>query len=199
MCITKLILCSLECYSASRSLHLQKLKTFGGADFGDAEWRFEAAKDEFSDAQFTAAVFDSDYLIGAIESLNMSKNTESFLTSEFESPKSWNGMWAALYGNHAKYIYVRSKALGGATATAVLLDDYANLLDGDAVRMKELFQSPANAGQIRLVAGTGEQFPVSYDNELALLLVICIIIAIFLNLVRDFQNIRVRWCTPQKI
>ncbi len=61
-------------------------------------------------------------------------------------------MWAALYGNHAKYIYVRSKALGGATATADLLDDYANLFDGDAVRMKELFQSPANAGQIGAVA-----------------------------------------------
>jgi predicted S18 family serine protease len=164
----------------------EKLKSFGDTDFGDVGWRFEAAKDEFSETHFAAAIFDSDYLIGTIASLNRSEDFDSFLNSEFNSSKSWNGMWAALYGNHAKYIYLKSKATSGTTSSPVMLEKYANLLDSDTVKMRELFGS--SAVEPAAEAAVISEQPIQYEGELALLLVFCIIIAIFLNLVQIFKT-----------
>jgi hypothetical protein len=160
-----------------------KVNAFGGADFGDAAWRFEAAKDEFNKTLFVAAVFDSEYLIGTIQSVNSTTNIASFLSTEFGSPKSWHGMWAALYDNHARYVYL---AAPGAATTSVILENYANLLDNDTVKMKELLGTPAVVPTGN-VTGTTVQAAVSYDNDLALLLIFCVIIAIFLNLVQLFK------------
>jgi len=164
-----------------------KLKSFASTDFGDAEWRFEAAKEEFNNSSFAAAIFDSEYLVSTIKALNETVDSEEFLNSEFNTPRSWDGMWAALYGNHAEYIYLRSKGVGG-VASSVMLRIYANSLDNDTVRMRELFQSPAEAaGTPQENAGSVAQ-PIQYQNELALLLVICLIIAIFLNLIQVFRT-----------
>jgi uncharacterized protein len=178
---------SLKSLAASRIAEADsKLSTFGGADFGDAEWRFEAAKEEFNKSSFAAAIFDSDYLLGTIASLNNSQSVGSSLGTEFESPKTWNSMWAALYWNQAQYIYMKSKALGNIAGSSITLINYAHLLDGDAVRMKGIFKNPAAAGQTE--TATASQTPVSYENELALLLVFCVIVAIFLNVVQFFKK-----------
>ncbi|NYZ78730.1 hypothetical protein H0N99_01135 [Candidatus Micrarchaeota archaeon] len=161
-----------------------KVKTFGGADFGDAAWRFEAAKDEFNKTLFVAAVFDSEYLIGTIQSVNSTTNIASFLSTEFGSAKSWHGMWAALYDNHARYVHL---AAPGAATTSIILENYANLLDNDTVKMKELLETPAVVPTGN-VTGTVVQTAVNYDNDLALLLIFCVIIAIFLNLVQLFKS-----------
>jgi hypothetical protein len=179
---------SLRALAASKIAEADsKLKTFGGENFGDSEWRFEAAKDEFNKSSFAAAIFDSDYLISTIASLNQSQDAES-LAASFESPREWNGMWAALYANHAEYIYLKSKALGGTSGSSVVLLEYANVLDEDAVKMKDLFQNPGAAETTGGVAATSEQTPINYDSELALLLVFCVIVAIFLNLVQFFKK-----------
>jgi len=180
---------SLRAFAAGRIAEADsKIKTFGGADFGDATWRFEAAKEEFNKSSFAAAIFDSNYLISTISSLNVSQDAESFLSTEFGSSRTWNGMWAALYGNHAKYLYLKSKELGGTAGSSIMLVEYAHLLDDDAVRMKEIFKNPAAAGQAGQATGATWQTPTSYESELALLLVFCIIIAIFLNLVQFFKK-----------
>jgi predicted S18 family serine protease len=161
------------------------LDAFGGAeDFGDAEWRFEATSDEFNKSLFMAAVFDSDYLIGTIDSLNSTINTTSFFSTEFGPAKSWHGMWAALYNNHAKYVYLSEQ--GNVDATPIILANYAELLDNDTVQMKGLMEAPVAVPTENATAITVQPAP-SYDNDLALLLVFCVIIAIFLNIVQLFK------------
>jgi predicted S18 family serine protease len=165
----------------------EKLNSFVGADFGDAGWRFEAAKNEFGNGSFVAATFDSEYLLSAVKTMNETDDMNGFLEKQFATPKSWSGMWAALYGNHAQYIYLRSKVSGG-MESAVLLRIYANSLNNDTIKIKELFESPAVESENTInITVTGEQ-PTQYDNSLALLLVMCLILAIFLNVVQIFRT-----------
>lgn len=163
------------------------LKSFGGAQFGDAEWRFEATKDEFNKSEFMAAVFDSDYLMATMESANRSQDMNGFALNEFGTPRTWNGMWAALYNNHAKYVYLKSEATKQSAVASVMLADYAHWLDNDTVQMRELFQAPANETRGG-AASTSNPSPVDNENELAILLVFCVIVAIFLNLVQFFKG-----------
>jgi len=165
----------------------EKLNSFVGADFGDAGWRFEAAKNEFGNGSFVAATFDSEYLLSAVKTVNETDDMNGFLNKQFATPKSWSGMWAALYGNHAQYIYLRSKVSGG-MESAVLLRIYANSLNNDTIKIKELFESPTVESENTInITVTGEQ-PTQYDNSLALLLVMCLIFAIFLNVVQIFRT-----------
>jgi hypothetical protein len=180
---------NLRAFAASRITEADsKLKTLGGADFGDAEWRFEAAKDEFGGEAFAGSVFDSDYLISAIASLNRSQDEQSFVETEMESQRLWNGMWAALYGNNAKYLYLKSNALGGSAASSFMLETYADQLDSDTVKMRELYETSAAVESTGTAVGVSGQTPLEHGSELALLLVFCVIIAIFLNIVQFFRS-----------
>ncbi|MCX6776022.1 MAG: hypothetical protein NT130_04200 [Candidatus Micrarchaeota archaeon] len=163
-----------------------KVKSFVGLELGDAAWRFEAAKNEFGNGSFAAAIFDSDYLLSTIDIINSTNDVEGYASSEFNTSKSWDGMWAALYGNHAEYLYLISKQGSGSMGSSVLLSVYAKNLNGDTVSMKGLFEGiepvESNNGGITVT----EQ--PQYEEELALLLVVCLISAIFLNIVQFFRT-----------
>jgi len=163
-----------------------KVKSFVGLELGDAGWRFEVAKNEFGNGSFAAAIFDSDYLLSTIHTINSTNDAEGYAGSEFNASKSWDGMWAALYGNHAMYLYEMSKQGSGSMGSSVLLSAYAKNLNGDTVSMKGLFEGiepvePNNGGI------TVTEQP-QYEEELALLLVVCLISAIFLNIVQFFRT-----------
>jgi len=154
----------------------QKLESYGGADFGDAGWRFEVAKMEFGNGSFVAAVFDTEYLLSAIAMVE----GENVSLTELSKPKEWNGLWAALYGNHAEYLYKVSKQRGSSQASAVLLAIYADLLDNDTAKIKELFETPAEEAPVSIETREVEEYP----TELALFLLLCLLLAIFLNLIQ---------------
>ena len=165
----------------------EKLKSFAGADFGDAGWRFEAARGELGNGSFVAAVFDSDYLISVIKMLNESADEDSFLDEQFNKSWQWDGMWAALYGNHAEYFYTRNKKGLDGAPSAMLLIIYADNLNNDTVRMRELFENPVVETTPPANVTATTEIPAGYQTELALLLVICVIMAIFLNVVQFFK------------
>ncbi|MEM3555462.1 MAG: S16 family serine protease [Candidatus Micrarchaeia archaeon] len=155
----------------------QKLESYGGSDFGDAGWRFEAAKTEFDNGSFVAAVFDSEYLLSAIK---MVEGENASLTDQLLKQREWRGLWAALYGNHAEYLYKVSMQRGGSQSSAVLLAIYADSLDEDAVKIMELFESPEEETGVSEEVQKVEKYP----TELALFLVLCLLLAIFLNVVQ---------------
>ena len=165
----------------------ERIKSFAGMDLGDAGWRFDAAKEEFDNGRYAAAIFDSDYLISTIEAVNQTNGFEGYASSEFNNPQSWAGMWAALYENHAKYVYEVSLGGIGTVGSSVMLSIYAKNLNSDTVRMKGLFEGIllVETGQEGIVA---TEQNTQYPTELALLLVICVIIAIFLNIVQFFKT-----------
>ena len=163
------------------------IKSFAGMDLGDAAWRFEAARGEFNNGTFAAAIFDADYLLSTIRTINETKDLEEYAANEFNVSKSWAGMWAALYENHAEYIYLASKEGMGTLGSSVMLSIYAKNLNNDTIIIKGLFKGilPVEPGQQTTATTEGNaQYPI----ELALLLVICVIIAIFLNIIQFFRT-----------
>jgi len=163
-----------------------KVQSFVGLELGDAAWRFEAAKNEFGNGSFAAAIFDSDYLLSAIQTINETKDAGEYARSEFNTSRSWDGMWAALYENHAMYLYELSKQGGGSLGSSVLLSVYAKNLNGDTVSMKGLFEGtgPVESSNASITVTEQSQ----YDEELAILLIVCLISAIFLNIVQFFRT-----------
>lgn len=158
----------------------EKLKSYTAADFGDAGWRFEVAKKELENGSFVAAVFDAEYLLSAIAMLDDAKANASL--RELGKPKEWDGMWAALYGNHAEYLYKVSNQTGGQSSAALLMI-YANSLNSDALKIKGIFEAPAEE---RTTPGGAQE--ERYPTELVILLVMCLLVAIFLNVIQILRK-----------
>ncbi len=113
------------------------------SELSDQAWHLEAAKQEFADGLYGAAVYDATY------ALYMSKGYDDFLrltnakeVLEFSKTMQYQSLWANIYKSQMEYLL----ANGDEGRTSLQLLEFADGLENRTYGMRSTFEKVAPAG-----------------------------------------------------
>ena len=106
----------------------------------DAEWHLGAAELAYNRSRYAAAIYDADYVLGAISAKNVSGSGLKQRAEEYAGRRGGT-LWSALFYAHAGYY----KEVDASPMIVVRLGSIAERLEEDSGRMAELLENPEAA------------------------------------------------------
>ncbi len=110
----------------------------GGGD-EDTAWHLGAAQQSLNDSRYAAAVFDADYVVGAVKAANESATNEEADANAILAQKG-KVMWSALFFAHASYYHSINPRSSG---TVLRLGRIAQEMENDSLGMDSILANPS--------------------------------------------------------